>query len=288
MELKHLRYFLAVATEGTFTAAAQRLGMTQPALSRAIRALEDGVGTALFARGHQGAELTAAGRMLAEDARGIDEHARAAIARVARFGQEGPQLRVTARACDVATLQGLVDSYNEQHEPRAVATVADWQVQADELRTGTADVGLLRVPFESRGLDSDPVRIDERVALLPRSHPLACRESIERAELDGATFPRWAGMPAAETAHWTGTDRIPYDWRPGPLVRSGAEFASAVRLGQAVGFVPRTLLPELPLTGIAVVPVHGLSPSELHVVWAATATSPDIARFVRHAQLTGA
>ncbi|OXM72202.1 MULTISPECIES: LysR family transcriptional regulator [Amycolatopsis] len=287
MDLKHLRYFLAVATEGTFTAAAQRLGMTQPALSRAIRALEDGVGTALFARGHRGAELTAAGRMLAEDARGIDEYARAAIARVARFGQDGPRLRVTARACDVATLQGLVDSYNEQYEPHAVATVADWQVQADELRTGAADVGLLRVPFESRGLDSDPVRIDERVALLPRSHPLAGRESVDRAELAGEAFPRWVGMPAAETAYWTGTDRVAYEWRPGPLVRNGAEYASAVRLGQAVGFVPRTLLPELPLTGISVVPVSGLSPSELHVVWAATATSPDVARFVRHAQLTG-
>ncbi|NIH78167.1 LysR family transcriptional regulator [Amycolatopsis viridis] len=288
MDLKHLRYFLAVAAEGTFTAAAQRLGMTQPALSRAIRVLEDEVGTALFTRGRQGAELTAAGHLLAEEGRGIDEHARAAITRVARLGQDGPRLRVTARACDVDTLQRLVDSYNEQHEPAAVAAVADWPVQADELRTGAADVGLLRVPFDARGLDSDPVRVDERVALLPAAHPLAGLDKIDRAELAGEAFPRWRDSSAAETAYWTGTDLVEYEWRPGPWVRNGAEYAGAVRLGQAVGFVPATMLPELPLTGVAVARVTGLSPSELHVVWAATATSRDVARFVRHAQLTGA
>ncbi|MDQ0378766.1 LysR family transcriptional regulator [Amycolatopsis thermophila] len=294
MDLKHLRYFLAGATEGTFTAAAQRLGMTQPALSRAIRALEDEVGTALFVRGRHGAELTAAGRVLAEDAPGVDEYARAALARVARLGREGPQLRVTARACDVDVLQGLVESYNVRYRNGlpARAAVANWPTQADELRAGAADVSLLRTPFDDRGLDSDPVRSDERVALLPQSHPLAGRELIDRAELAGEAFPQWADVGPAETAYWTGTDLAHHDWRAGPIVRDAAQYTSAIRLGQAVGFVPITLLPELPLTGVSVVPVTGLSASELRIAWPSTTTSPDVARFVRHATepapLTGA
>ncbi|MGI5192789.1 LysR family transcriptional regulator [Streptomyces sp. CA-288835] len=67
IDLKHLRYLLAVADEGTFTKAAEHLGMTQPALSRAIRSLEGAVGTALFVRAPHGTELTEAGRMLSQE-----------------------------------------------------------------------------------------------------------------------------------------------------------------------------------------------------------------------------
>ncbi|WP_147260495.1 LysR family transcriptional regulator [Pseudonocardia hierapolitana] len=110
VDLKHLRYFLAVADEGTFTAAAEHLGMTQPAPSRAIRALERELETALFIRTPQGTELTEAGRALSRDARNLIEAADAALTRAARIGREGPRLRVTARGCDVDVLQRLVDS----------------------------------------------------------------------------------------------------------------------------------------------------------------------------------
>jgi hypothetical protein len=73
VDVKHLRYFLAVADEGTFTAAAERLRMTQPALSRAIRALEGELDTVLFLRTPQGAELTEAGHVLDRDARNLLE-----------------------------------------------------------------------------------------------------------------------------------------------------------------------------------------------------------------------
>nr|WP_277611361.1 LysR family transcriptional regulator [Streptomyces scabichelini] len=73
-------YLLAVADEGTFTKAAEHLGVTHPALSRAIRSLEDAVGTALFSRAPHGAELTEAGRMLSQEARNLVESADAALA----------------------------------------------------------------------------------------------------------------------------------------------------------------------------------------------------------------
>ena len=285
VDLKHMRYFVAVADEGTFTRAAERLGMTQPALSRAIRTLENAVGTALFVRRPQGAALTEAGRQLCRDARCLVEAAEAALNRAARFGREEPHLRVTARACDVEPLHRLVDSYNARCPdglPARAAIVAV-SVQAPEVRAGEADVTLLRSPFDHRGMDSDLLRTDARVAILPESHPLAGREVIHRSELAGEAFPVWPELTPAAMAFWTGTDVDDHDWRPGPVVHDTAQFTGSIRLGQAVGFVARTHLPERPADGTVFVPVVGLSGSELRIAWASAATSPDVARFVRHA-----
>lgn len=279
-----MRYFVAVADEGTFTRAAERLGMTQPALSRAIRGLEHAIGSALFVRQPQGVALTEAGRQFSGDARSVVEAAEAALTRATRFGREEPHLRVTARACDVEPLQRLVDSYNERYpdELPARAAIAEVGAQAGEVRAGAADVALLRSPFDDRGLDSDLISTVPRVAVLPRSHRLAGRDVVHRSELAGETFPVWPDLTPAAMAFWTGTDLEHHDWRPGPVVHDAAQYAGSIRLGQAVGFMPRTHVPERPTDGTVVVPVVGLSASELRVAWACTATSPDVARFVRH------
>jgi DNA-binding transcriptional LysR family regulator len=285
VELRHFRYVLAVAEEGSFTGAAARLGMTQPALSRAIRALETVVGSALFERGHHGATLTEAGKAFRDDARAVDRIARAAISRTSRHSGVVPQLRVTARGCDVGTLEVLVASYNAARGDRAPAraAVVDGRVQAEEVRTGEADVTLARSPLDISGLDSDLVRSDPRVALLPQAHPLATRQTVDRAELDGATIPVWSGHTAEQTAHWTGTDLAVHAWTPGPVVSDAAQYAACIRLGDAIGFVPESLLPEMVLTGVSVVRVTGISASELRIAWSESATSRDIAGFVRHA-----
>ena len=280
-----MRYFVAVADEGTFTRAAERLGMTQPALSRAIRTLENAIGTALFVRRPQGAVLTEVGQQFFRDARCLVEAAEAALNRAARFGREEPHLRVTARACDVGALHRLVDSYNEQHPDAlpARAAIAAVSAQAPEVRAGEADVTLLRSPFDHRGMDSDLLRTDARVALLPESHPLAGRDVIHRSELAGESFPVWPDLTSAAMSFWTGTDLDDHEWRPGPVVRDAAQYAGSIRLGQAVGFMPSAHVPERPTDGTVVVPVVGLSGSELRIAWSCTATSPDVARFVRHA-----
>lgn len=285
VELRHFRYVLAVAEEGTFTGAAARLGMTQPALSRAIRALETVVGSALFERGHHGATLTEAGKAFRDDARAVDRIARAAVSRTIRHSGGARHLRVTARGCDVGTLEVLVASYNAARGDRAPVrgAVVDGRVQADEVRAGEADVTLARSPLDISGLDSDLVRSDPRVALLPAAHPLAARQSVDRAELDGETIPVWSGHTPEQTAHWTGTDLAPHAWTPGPVVSDAAQYTACIRLGDAVGFVPASLLSELVLTGISVVRVAGVSASELRIAWAESATSRDIASFVRHA-----
>ena len=312
VELRHLRYFVAVVEEGTFTVAAERLGMTQPALSRAVRALEREVGSTLLRRGPAGVEPTAAGEVLFREAKGIDESVSAALAR-ARRAAGGAGLRVTARGCDVGTLMQLVQSHAKAafddvtpgtvapdiaasgtatpdtvasgtatpDTGRVQAAVVDKSVQLDEVRRGTTDITLVRAPFEQRGLDSELLRVDPRVLLVPAGHRLAGRESVDRRELTGESFPIWADSTPAETAWWAGADLADHGWRPGPVVQDGAQFLAAVRLGQAVAFLPEPMLEEAPLAGIAVVPVDDVSGSELHLAWAQDATSPEIARFVR-------
>jgi DNA-binding transcriptional LysR family regulator len=163
----------------------------------------------------------------------------------------------------------------------------DGRVQADEIRAGEADVTLARTPLDISGLDSELVRSDPRVALLPEAHPLATLQIIDRSELDGETFPVWSGHTPEQTAHWTGTDLARHAWKPGPTVSDAAQYAACIRLGDAVGIVPEPLLPEMVLTGISVVQVAGISASELRIAWSESATSHDIADFVRHATKLG-
>lgn len=137
--------------------------------------------------------------------------------------------------------------------------------------------------FDRRGLDSDLLRVDSRVAVLPRTHPLSGRQLIHRGELAGETFPMWPDLTPAETAFWTGTDLHPYPWRPGPVVHDAHQYAGSIRLGHAIGFIAEAHLPEQLPADISAVPVTGLTPNELRIAWASAATSPDIARFVRHA-----
>src|SRR5262249_56764218 len=128
--------------------------------------------------------------------------------RVAGLGQQGRGLRVSARGCDVAILQQLVDSYNERYPdgPRVQSGMADWRSQSDEVRAGQVDVTLTRLPCDERGLDSEPVQADPRLAVLPEAHRLAGREVIERGEVSGEAFPLFPNLTPAETAYWTGTD----------------------------------------------------------------------------------
>ncbi|MFB4302547.1 LysR family transcriptional regulator [Actinomadura sp. NTSP31] len=285
-DLRLLRYFLAVAEAGTFTGASERLQITQPALSRAIRTLEKAVETPLFNRSPHGVELTQAGLLLSQDARTLVDLADTALTRLLRLGQEEPQLRVSAQSCDIDVLQQLVDSYNRCYPGarQASAKVVDRRVQLDQVRDGEVDVTLRSGPADLQGLEADPIRCDPRVAVLPESHPLAGRTKVHRSELDGETFPVWASHTAEETAFWTGTDRTPYEWQAGPVVHDLSQFVAGIRLGRGVGFLAARHVRDLPRTGLSVVPqIEELSPIELRVIWAARATSVDVAQFVRHA-----
>jgi DNA-binding transcriptional LysR family regulator len=145
LEVRQLRYFVAVAEELHFGRAAGRLGMAQPPLSRAIRDLERQLGVALLERTTRQVRLTAAGEVLLRDARTALEAVAAAARRTRQAGSASPRLRVALKAdVDGGLLPQILDAYcadGAALPPELVLGGFGEQPQA--LRDGRADVGLL-------------------------------------------------------------------------------------------------------------------------------------------------
>src|SRR5271165_658541 len=165
---------------------------------------------------------------------------------------------------------------------------------AAAVRAGVADVAILRAPFDQRGLDTELLLTEPRVAVLPADHPLAARPELRRADLAGQPMPRWAGQadPAA-TAYWTGADtpsptRTQHDDRyaetpQGPEINDISQLLDAVTLGNAVAYVPISVADQHRSADLVFVPVIDLRPSEVVAAWPDTSRSRAIAGFVRAA-----
>lgn len=285
VDLRLLRYFVAVAEERNFTRAAERLTMTQPALSRAVRVLEAAVGAPLLERGYRDVTLTEAGEVLLARARSLDEQAAAAIRLARRAGTADPGVRVTAPGCDVAVLTRLVSTFN-QSGPRvpAVSAIVDPDLQADQLRDGTADVGLVRAAvFDEDGLDSDEICSEPRLVVVRADHPLAARSAVRMGELTDTPVITWGGTRQNGFILWP-PDEIPsMRWTAGPVIHETSEFRAMVLLGEGIGFVPASIAAMNAHPGVRVVPVLDCPPSTVRVAWRHGSSSRSIAALIWHA-----
>jgi DNA-binding transcriptional LysR family regulator len=278
LEVRQLRYFVAVAEELHFGRAAGRLGMAQPPLSRAIRDLERQLGVALLERTTRQVRLTAAGEVLLRDARTALEAVTAAARRARQAGSPSPRLRVALKAdVDGGLLPQILDAYcadDAALPPELV--LGGFGEQAQALRDGLADVGLLLCPFDDRGLDSEPLLTEPLLAALAAADPLAARTALSLADLAGRTLP--GGSPASQGPP-TGPRRAGAA-RPASNL---AEIFSLVETGSVVFFAPASVARRYPRPGIAYRPVGDLPDSTLAVAWLQDARSPAVAAFVRAA-----
>jgi LysR family hca operon transcriptional activator len=187
VELRHLRYFVAVAEELSFTRAAARLRTAQPSLSQQIRQLERALGVKLLDRSRHHVALTNAGRIFlhqAKDILGRIEHARR-LARQAADGYAGELSVGTFPSADVRILPALRSLLAEHlpdlrltlHSKYAVEPVAG-------LQSGTLDVAFMRDPTEAEGLEVVELLREEIVLVLPSHHVLARRKKIPVKSLD--------------------------------------------------------------------------------------------------------
>jgi LysR family hca operon transcriptional activator len=187
MELRHLRYFVAVAEELSFTRAAARLRTAQPSLSQQIRQLEKAVGVKLLDRSRHHVALTDAGRIFLQQAKDILarlEHA-GQLAKQAAHGNAGELSVGTFPSADVRILPALRPLVAERmpdlrlilHSKYAVDPVAG-------LESGTLDVAFVRGPLEADGLQSVELVREHIVVVLPSHHALARRKSIPVQSLD--------------------------------------------------------------------------------------------------------
>ena len=202
MELRHLRYFVAVAEEGHITRAAERLGIQQPPLSHQIRALERELGVQLFRRLPRGVELTEAGRSFIEDAR-------AALARVgqgveaakrAARGEQGHlRLAVPPTAPFHPFVPQVILAFREAYPLVSLTMEENLRMETmEQLRGGQMDVAFLRASIAApEGLVVHPLLEEPMMAALPSGHPLARSAPSQDAALPlralaGETFIAYA------------------------------------------------------------------------------------------------
>ena len=190
MDLRSLRYFVAVAEELNFSRAAGRMYLSQPALSQQIRKLERELGVSLFRRTRNQVELTEAGKVLLSGARRVlvlVEQTARGVREVG--GAEAHHLRVGfpeyANYTPVAdALQTFRRRYPyvelEEHE---TFTLQETLQQIDKLRKGTLDLGFMLRPEEDESIELEHILDIELVAALPNGHPLAGRDVISMGEL---------------------------------------------------------------------------------------------------------
>lgn len=206
IDLRHLRYFLAVAEELHFGRAAIRLHMAQPPLSQQIRRLEAEIGCPLFLRSSRSVKLTPAGRALVERARRtlqkVDDDLEA-VRSVAR-GEAGVLKIGFVGSAMLTRLPSILDKYRRMYS-RVQLHLNEFHTSQliDALREGSADVALARDTGEADNLQVEHAFIEPFIAVLPKKHPLAGRKSIPISRLRDEPFvwfPRTAGNYAWENA----------------------------------------------------------------------------------------
>src|SRR5438270_10714814 len=196
MELRHLRYFVAVAEEGHVTRAAERLGIQQPPLSQQIRALETELEVQLFRRKPRGVELTQAGEALLAEARGIldrVEHATAATRRTARGEAGRIGLGFTSSASFHPLVPQVIREYRQAHPLVALSLEESGTGELVEaLQAERLDAAFVRSPIgEAPGIAVHSLLEETMVAAVPAGHALAGRtakSSLGLAALAGETF----------------------------------------------------------------------------------------------------
>ncbi|MFH9354964.1 LysR family transcriptional regulator [Kitasatospora sp. NPDC017646] len=295
LEVRELRYFIAVAEELNFGRAAQRLGMAQPPLSKAIAQMESRLDVRLLERTTRQVRLTKAGQVLLDQARIAVDAVHAAARRARRAGQPTPRLVVAVKPeGDAGLLREILAAYRGtgSHLPPPEVVVGGSGEPIAMLRDGRADVALLRSPFDGQGLDSQTLLVEPRLAVLPAAHRLAGHRRLRLTDLKGEPIPRWKGAAPSATAYSTGCDGAetgdghtglaPADIPEGPLVAS-VEQLLEVALGQAVAFLSLSTTKRHQRPDIAYRPVTGLSPSVVMVAWPETSRSAVVAAFVQAA-----
>lgn len=260
LETRELAYFLAVADELHFGRAATQLGITQPALSKTIRQLERRLEVCLFERSSRAVALTEAGHVLSREARTALDAVSAASARTRRAG--GLRMILAMKpGGDAGLLPAVLAAYEKEPDVLPIEVVFGGD-RPRLLREGQADAALLYSPPDDvRGLDTETLRAEAAIAVLPATHPLATRAGLSMADLAGEKLH--SHDPAD-----TGT------------MNSISELMHLIALGRTVAVLPQSLTTPL-RDDLVTIPMTDTPPCALVLAWPAHSTSPSVAALAR-------
>jgi DNA-binding transcriptional LysR family regulator len=281
-ELRHLRYFIAVAEELNFSRAAKRLHMAQPPLSVAIRNLEDEIGTTLFVRSTHEVKLTEAGHTLLDGARRAVAEADAAVAAAKRAaGGELGSLRVAYNwSARFETLPALGQAFKrERPDVELLTEEMRPNHMAAALRAGAIDVAVALFPDVVGELTYRTIRREPVVAVLSQRHPIAGKETVELAALadEFLLFPRDVAPRLhdfyASLCRNAGFE--PKQGRDSPRTR----WTLGTWDSSTAALLPASAARELP-DGVVAVSIDVPEELETQLVWRASARNAVLSAFV--------
>lgn len=268
VDTRLLRYFAAVAEEGNLTRAAERLFVSQPALTKQVRQLEDRLGVRLFDRSRAGMALTEPGRALA--------------ARVpALLGDWDRLLRETRRAASLVLRVGFLASAANEATPAIIAAFGErrpgWRVDMRQaswadptagLADGDVDTALVRLPFPGEENWRVEVLLTEpRCVALPSGHRLSTRDVVAFDELWDEPFVAAPVETGPWRDYWLATEDRPGEPLIGAVTEHPDDWLSAIANGYGVALAPESAARYYARPGVTYRPVTGVSPTRVGVAW---------------------
>ena len=283
--LRDLRYFAAVAEELNFTRAAERLHLSQPALSKQIRGLETTLRAQLFRRDRRQVELTAAGAALYAAAGRLLQDWDDAVAVVAdAVAQEARVLRVGTLTSIGRSLYPAITELFTKRQP-------GWQVELHSfgwddptagLQERIADAAFVWLPIDAAEIETVVLATERRWVAISARHPLAGREVIAFSEIASEAIAALPASAGVQRDFWLAADS-----RAGGSPRVAAEVSSAdekfeiVSSGAAIALLAEGNAGIYSREGIVCIPVSGLEPARLAVAWRRGDPRPAVRDFVR-------
>lgn len=285
VELRQLRYLVAIADEGNLGRAAETLFVSQPALSYALRNLETELGVRIFDRYAGGVRPTAAGRDVIDEARRTLSQADRIVAAADRHrrGETGV-LRVGFEASGAGELTTRARSEFARRNPgvRVEPKRYDWGGEVTALREGLVDVAFVWLPTDLSGLHWEIVHTEQRLVGMSAAHPLASRQSISVMEVNDEPL-MWTERAPREWVDWWAINPRPDGSEPrwGPTNDNVEEMLEQVADGAAICFVPSSMALYYTRPDLAWVPMTGAEPLRVALAWVEGADGPLVRSFAR-------
>jgi DNA-binding transcriptional LysR family regulator len=279
VDLRKLRYFMAVARHGNFSRAAEDLHIAQPVLSRQIRALEQELGAVLFTRGRDGATLTRAGTQLAADTEPLLADAEALRRRVARAARHAGQFTVAFMPGLIVT--DAVRAFAAAHPELTVEVLRTTRAdQAEVLHDGRADISYVRLPVDKAGLQLRSLATEPQAVVLPAGHALAGKDTVSLGDLADEHLlqhpdmvPEWRDA----AAEMRGRRQLP----PPRFTHTVEEKLEQVAMGRGIVVLPESTARLYARPGVCHARISDIAPAETCIAWSSSRRSPLIAEFAR-------
>ncbi|WP_246301508.1 LysR substrate-binding domain-containing protein [Mycoplana rhizolycopersici] len=289
LELRHIRYFVALAEEGNFERAAARLNIAQPGLSQQMLKLEEILGVSLLDRSRRSVRLTLAGQVMLEEARRVLRQCEATVEAVTRAARgEAGRIAIgyVASVAYTGLLTEVLSQFRLTHPGVELQlTEMEMRLQLEKISEGSLDFGFIRPPAGMpAGVATMLMLNEDFVVALPRNHRFAALDAVALSILSTETFiiPRQPPDVGFHRNLLLACEEAGFKPRINNMGKDFTTIASMVAVGLGVALVPRSL-DCVQLPGIVYLPITACSvTSHLAGAYRKVEPSPTIRSFIAH------